>query len=106
MLERRHKPVERGGGGCHFFITLQFNHIYSVCVWAGGRGRSKVPFITFQILICTLLIHCGSVQKKLTALFNFGCNTQKNKWTILFECPGKFFLSIEKVLKKISVDQP
>ena len=23
------KPV-KGGGGCHFFITLQFNHIYFV----------------------------------------------------------------------------
>ena len=31
----------RGGGrGCQFFITLQFNHIYSVC------GKSKVSFIT------------------------------------------------------------
>ena len=28
-----------GGVECHFFITLQFNHIY--CVW----GESKVPFI-------------------------------------------------------------
>ena len=47
-----------------------------------------------------------SVQKLLTALFNFVWNTQKNKWTIFFECPGKIFLSIEKVLKKISEDQP
>ena len=23
--------VEMGGGGCHFFITLQFNRIYCVC---------------------------------------------------------------------------
>ena len=34
-LERGDKPVKRGGrdvgmGGCHFFITLQFNHIYCV----------------------------------------------------------------------------
>ena len=41
---------EKGGGGvdvemggCHFFITLQFNHIYCVC-W-----ESKVPFISFRI---------------------------------------------------------
>ena len=46
----------------------------------------------------------SSVQKILTALFNFVWNTQKNKWTIFFECPGKMFLSIEKVLKKISED--
>ena len=43
----------------------------------------------------------SSVQKILTALFNFVWNTQKNKWTIFFERPGKMFLSIEKVLKKI-----
>ena len=74
-----------GGGGWHFFITLQFNHIYCVC-WG-----SKVFFITFQIfsllsypfkiviqvfivlkpgIICTFLIHSGSIQKMLTALFN------------------------------------
>ena len=46
----------------------------------------------------------SSVQKILTALFNFVWNTQKNKWTIFFERPGKMFLSIEKVLKKISED--
>ena len=37
----------------------------------------------------------------LTALFNFVWNAQKNKWTTFFECPGKEFLSIENVLKKI-----
>ena len=30
---------------CHFFITLQFNHIYSVC------GKSQVSFITFYSLV-------------------------------------------------------
>ena len=57
-------------------------------------------------MIYTFLIHYSSVQKMLTALFNFVWNTQKNKWTIFFECPGKMFLSIEKVLKKISENQP
>ena len=42
----------------------------------------------------------------LTAFFNFVWNTQKNKWTMFFECPGKMFVSIEKVLKKISENQP
>ena len=42
----------------------------------------------------------------LTAFFNFVWNTQKNKWKSFFECPGKMFLSIEKVFKKISEDQP
>ena len=53
-------------GGCHFFITLQFNHIYCVC------GESKVSFIAvlFITFFITFLIHCGSLQKILTALFN------------------------------------
>ena len=43
----------------------------------------------------------------LTALFNLVWNTQqKSKWTIFFECPGEIFLSIEKVLVKVSEDQP
>ena len=44
LLERGDKPEKRGGGGvgvdiemggCHFFITWQFSHIYCVCV--GGK---------------------------------------------------------------------
>ena len=42
----------------------------------------------------------------LTALFKLVWNTQKSKWAILFECQGKMFLSIEKVLEKVSEDQP
>ena len=57
-------------------------------------------------MICTFLIHYGSVQKMLAAFFNFVWNTQKNQWTMFFERPGKMFLSIEKVLKKINEDQP
>ena len=86
-----------GKGGLSLFYYFKFNHIY--CVWGG----SKVPFITFRIfslfskpckiliqvfivlkpdIICTFLIHSGSLQKMLTALFNLICNTQKIKWTI------------------------
>ena len=68
LLERGDKPEkgEGGGGGCHFFITLQFNHIYHAC------GESKVPFITvlFITFFITILIHSGSPQKMSTALFN------------------------------------
>ena len=42
----------------------------------------------------------------LTALFNLVWNLQKSKWTILFEFQGKMFLSTEKVLVKVSEDQP
>ena len=49
LLESGDKPekgekgvdVEMGGGGVTFLITLQFNHIYSVCVCVcvcGGGG--------------------------------------------------------------------
>ena len=55
---------------------------------------------------CTFLIHFGSVQKMLTASFNLVWNIQKSKWTIFFECQGKVFRSIEKILEKISQDQP
>ena len=57
-------------------------------------------------IICTFLIHSGSLQKMLTALFNLVQNTQKTIWTIFFEYQGKVFLSIEKILEKISQDQP
>ena len=99
------------------FISITFNHIY--CVF----GKSKVSFITFwffgllsqpckillqvfialkHCIICVFLIHSGSVQKILTALFKFVWNTEKSKWTNLFEYQGKMFLNIEKVLAKIS----
>ena len=42
----------------------------------------------------------------LTALFNLVWNIQKSKWTILLEYQGKMFLSIEKVLEKLSENQP
>ena len=97
--------VEMGGRGLplFYYFTVQ-SYLLCLCVYVWGG--SEAPFITFQIFICTFLIHYGSVQKKLTALFNFGSNKQKNKWANLFECPGKIFLSIENILKKISVDQP
>ena len=56
-------------------------------------------------IICTFLIHSGSLQKVLTALFNFVWNTQKSKWPIFFYCQGYVFLSIKKVLEKISEDK-
>ena len=58
-------------------------------------------------IICTFLIHSGSLQKLWTNLFNFVWNTQKSiNGQSVFECQGKMFFSIEKVLEKISEDQP
>ena len=56
-------------------------------------------------IICTFPICSGSLQKMLTALFNLVQNTQKIIWTIFLDCQGKVFLSIEKILEKISQDQ-
>ena len=122
LLERSDKPEKRGlmqkWGVCHCFydFTVQFNHIY--VVW----GKSKVPFLyyfldlqSFEIamqdfhpcsypslavkpgIICTFLIHSGSLQKVLTALFNLFRNTQKSKWTISFlSSKARCFLVLKK----------
>ena len=68
--------------------------------------RSHPSLVLKPSIICTFLIHSGSLQKMLTALFNLVGNTQKSKWTIFFECQGKVFLNIEKILEKISQGQP
>ena len=54
-------------------------------------------YCTKTDIICTFLIHYGSLQKMLTALFDFLWNTQKRNWTNFFEWPGKMLLSIEKL---------
>ena len=57
-------------------------------------------------IICTFLIHSSGLPEMLTAVFKLLWNTQKSKWAIFFDCQGKVFLSIEKVLEKLSEDQP
>ena len=42
----------------------------------------QVFIVLIPDIICTFLIHYGSLQKVLTALFNFVWNTQKSKLTI------------------------
>ena len=68
--------------------------------------RSHPSLVLKPGIICTFPIHSGSLQKMLTALFKLVWNTHKSKWTIFFECQGKVFLSIEKILEKVSQDQP
>ena len=68
--------------------------------------RSHPSLVLKPDIICTFLIHSDSLQKMLTALFNLVWNTQKSNWTISFQCQSKVFLSIEKILEKISQDQP
>ena len=113
LLERGDKP-ERGdggwfrkGGGSTFFTTLQFR---SIAFTFSNLQSFELPMQDFQPhshpslvlkpgIICTFLIHSGSLQKMLTALFNLVRNTQKSIWTIFFECQGKVFLSIENILE-------
>ena len=87
-----------GGGGATFLL------LFSLFTFT-ERGESKVPFNTFQIfsllcqpckiliqvsavlkpyIICTFLIHYGSLQEMFTDLFDFVWNTQKRKWKRLF----------------------
>ena len=68
--------------------------------------RSQPSLVLKPGIICPFLIHSGSLQKMLTALFNLVQNTQKSKCTIFFKGQGKVFLNIEKILEKISQNQP
>ena len=66
----------------------------------------QVFIVLKHFIICIFLIHPGSVQKMLTALFKLVWNTPKSTWTFFFfEYQGKMFLNIEKVLGKISKEQ-
>ena len=47
-------------------------------------------------IICTFLIHSGSLQKMLTALFNLVWNTQKSKWTIFLNAKARCFLVLKR----------
>ena len=60
--------------------------------------RSHPSLVLKPGIIYIFLIHSGSLQKMLTALFNLVRNTQKSIWTIFFECQGKVFLSIESLI--------
>ena len=88
--------------GCHFFITLQFGHIYFVYM-------GKVMFLYVLVLqsllfsfqssvlkhciICIFLIHFDSVPTMLTVLFKLVWNIQKRcKDNFLSTKPRHFFL--------------
>ena len=62
------------------------------------HSRPHPSLVLKPSIIYIFLIHSGSLQKMLTALFNLVRNTQKSIWTIFFECQGKVFFSIEKIL--------
>ena len=87
------------------------SHLLCVC------AETKIPSIIFRIfsllsqpckiliqvfivlkpgIICTFLIHSGSVQKMLTAFFNFVWNTQKSKWTIFLSAQARCFFVLKR----------
>ena len=90
-------------GGCHFFITLQFGHIYFVYM-------GKVMFLYYVLvlqsllfsfqssvlnhcIICIFLIHFDSVPAMLTVLFKLVWNIQKRcKDNFLSTKPRHFLL--------------
>ena len=80
--------------------------LFGSLVFSVSHARFSFKSLLKPGIICTFLIHSGSLQKMLTALFNLVRNTQKSIWTIFFECQGKVFLSIEKILERISQEQP
>ena len=68
LLERGDKPekgVDIEMGRSDFFVTLLFNHNYSVC------GKSKVSFITFQFFSLTHLLNFFSVFNRISDWHNF-----------------------------------
>ena len=58
--------------------------------------RSHPSLVLKPGIICTFLIHSGSLQKMLTALFNLVRNTQKSIWTIFLSAKAKCFLVLKR----------
>ena len=58
--------------------------------------RSHPSLVPKPVTIITFLIHSGSLQKMLTALFNLVWNTQKSKWTIFLSAKAKCFLVLKR----------
>ena len=85
-----------GGGGwggvATFFTTLQFSLIAFTfsdlqsfeLAMLDFHPLSHPSLVLKPGIISTFLIHSGSLQKMLTALFNLVRNTQKSKWTTFF----------------------
>ena len=61
-----------GGGSLYFFSDLQSFEL-------AMQDSHQVFIVLKPDTICTFLIHYGTLQKMLTALFNFVWNTEKSK---------------------------
>ena len=112
MLERGDKPekggrvnVEMGGGGgCHFFTTLQFSSITFIysdlqffeLAMQDFHPCSYPSLVLKSGIIYMFLIHSGSLQKMLTDLFNLVRNTQKSIWTAFLRAKVKCFFVLKR----------
>ena len=96
-----------GGGGATFWL------LYSSITFTACVGKVRFPYyfsdlqsfelamqVSHPSLYCKFLIHSGSLQKKLTALFNFVWNTQKIRWTIFLSAQARCFLVLKRFLKR------
>ena len=90
------------GGGVATFSDLQS---FELAI-QDFHPRSHPSLVLKPDIIYAFLIHSGSLQKILTASFNFSSEYTEKYMDNFFECQGKVFLSIEKILEKISQDQP
>ena len=115
LLERGDKP-EKGAwcrkGGLPLFLLLYSSITFTVC---GGKVRfhlllfrssvfwvSHAQFSSKSLtpdIICKFLIHSGSLQKMLTALFNLVWNTQKSKWENVLSAKARCFLVLKRFKK-------
>ena len=112
------------GGEVATFLLLCSSILFTVCLcvclWWKGGGGGGIPFITFWIfslfsqsckiliqvfivltlgIICTFLIHSGSLQKVLTALLTqFGIHRKVNRQ--FFECQNKIFLVLKRFQRR------
>ena len=102
--------IWRGEGGvATFFTTLQFSSITFTfsdllsfdLAMQDFHPRSHPSLVLKPGIICTFLIHSGSLQKMLTALSNLVWNTQKSKWANFFlSAKAKCFLVSKRFYKR------
>ena len=98
-----------GRNGVATFLLFYISITFILCL-----GKVRFPIQVFSLLsqpfkiivqvfialktdiICTFLIHYGSVQKLLTALIDFVWNTQKSKLTIFLRTQARCFIVLKR----------
>ena len=86
FFARKGDKPEKGGvdveiGGVQLFLLLYSSVQSHLHFWISFSSTFSSKSCTKPGIISTFLIHSGSLQKMLTAIFNLVWNTQKSKWT-------------------------